>query len=227
MADNELEGTEVSDEVRTASESSTSQRLAALSKEEKQLILIGVFLFYGTRRVTQKKISALKTIIHHLQFDSDGIPHRDPTDEELKLAETTGWVLNVLRSNFAGESALPEEDVKVLLREVTRSLDKDLKREPDPEQQAARIVEALEKLAGLEGNASTNEKNLIRVVKSQSKFITGNSWRIIGSIALIVSIVVLAAVFDDVSVIFTVAVLAATCLSALKWVTQSLSRALI
>ena len=65
MADNELEGTEVSDEVRAASESSTSQRLAALSKEEKQLILIGVFLFYGTRRVTQKKISALKTIIHH------------------------------------------------------------------------------------------------------------------------------------------------------------------
>lgn len=227
MPDGELEDVQEIVEVRAANDASNSEKLAALRKEEKLLILIGVFLFFGTRRVTQKKISALKAVINHLEFDSEVIPHRDPADDDLRLAETTVWVLDVLRANFADGSALPEEQVEPLVREVTRSLDKDLKREPNPEEKASRIVAGLEKLATLDGEPSKNEKDLIAAIKSESKFIAGKSWRIFGSIVLVGSIVSLNAIFDDGSLIFGLAVFVAVCLSALKWITQLLSRALI
>ena len=214
-------------EVRTTPEKSVSERLSALSKEEKLLILVGIFLFYGTREVTQKKILALKALVHHLEFDSDSITHRDPSDTELSVAETTAWVLSVLRTNFADESALPDEDVEPLIRSVMRSLDKDLKREDAPEEKAVRIIEGLERLASLDGKASSNETQLIQALKSESRFITGNSWRIFGSVAMCGAIGVGFATIEDGSVIFIFSVLVAICLSAAKWIVQSLSRALI
>jgi hypothetical protein len=214
-------------EVRTAPDKSVSERLSTLSKEEKLLILVGIFLFYGTRKVTQKKIQALKALVHHLEFDSDAIAHRDPSDTELCLAETTAWVLNVLRTNFADQSALPDEDVEPLIRSVMRSLDKDLKREDAPEEKAVRIIEGLERLASLDGAASSNETHLIKALKSESRFITGNSWRIFGGVVMCGAIGVSFAALEDGSAIFALLVFVAICLSATKWIAQLFSRALI
>lgn len=214
-------------EVRTAPDKSVSERLSALSKEEKLLILVGIFLFYGTRKVTQKKIQALKALVHHLEFDSDSITHRDPSDTELSLAETTAWVLNVLRTNFADESALPDESAEPLIRSVMRSLDKDLKREDAPEEKAVRIIEGLERLASLDGKASSNETQLIKALKSESRFITGNSWRIFGSVVMCGAVGVGFAALEESTEIFTLSVAVAVCLSAARWIAQSLSRALI
>ena len=227
MSDGELEDVQETVEVRAVNDASNSEKLAALRKEEKLLILVGVFLFYGTRRVTHMKISALKALVHHLEFDSEAISHRDPDDEELRLAETTAWALDVLRTNFADENALPEEEVEPLIRLVMRSLDKDLKREADPEVKALRIIYGLEQLASMGGEAGENEKKLISALKSESKFIIGNSWRFFGGLVLCAAIGIGLFAFKDGLVALFLAVFVAMSLSTLRWVSQSLSRAFI
>ena len=203
------------------------ERLSLLDKEEKLILLVGVFMFYGTRRVSEKKIAGLQLILRHLHFDSEHIIHRDPSDEELTFAETTAWVLDVLKSNFADESMLPDEAVEPLLRTIMRSLNQDLKKEPDPELKATRIIEGLEKLASLEGKISANEKKLIGVVKSECKFISGPGWFIFGLIAVGGALATSLTVLDDRVLAFSLVVLVASTVSGIKWCARFLSRAFL
>ena len=203
------------------------ERLSLLDKEEKLIVLVGIFLFYGTRHVSEKKIAGLKLILSHLKFDSDKIAHRDPSDEELTLAETTAWVLGVLKSNFADESILSDDAVEPLLRTVMRSLDKDLKKEPEPEMKASRITEGLTKLASLDGKVSENERKLINALKSESRFITGAAWPIFGVLAIGAASAAGFTLFGEHWQIFVLVVLVSSGISALKWISQFFSRAMV
>lgn len=205
-----------------ADDATTAQRLALLSKEEKVIVLVGLFLLQGSGQVSEKKISALQLIISHLDFRSDKIVHRDPTDNELTLAEKTAWVLSVLKNNFADNGMLPEDELVPLFKEVTKSLDKNLKKEPDPETKAQRIIDGLQKLGDLDDPVTDREKDLIAAFKQQSKFVPGLAGKVMGLAFVLTIAVTTYTYFGEVQAFFW-AMVAAMFVSLVKWCWRSLT----
>lgn len=205
-----------------AGDATTAQRLALLSKEEKVIVLVGLFLLQGSGRVSEKKISALQLIISHLDFSSDKIVHRDPTDSELTLAEKTAWVLSVLKNNFADSGILPEDELIPLFKEVTKSLDKNLKKEPAPEEKAQRIIDGLQKLGDLDDPVTDREKDLIAAFKQQSKFVPGLAGKVMGLAFVLTIAVTTYTDFGEVQAFFW-AMVAAMFVSLVKWCWRSLT----
>ena len=205
-----------------ADDATTAQRLALLSKEEKVIVLVGLFLLQGSGQVSEKKISALQLIISHLDFSSDKIVHRDPTDIDLTLAEKTAWVISVLKNNFADNGMLPEDELVPLFKEVTKSLDKNLKNEPAPEEKAQRIIDGLKKLGDLDDPVTDREKELIAAFKRQSKFVPGLAGRVMG-LAFVLAIA--AATYTDFGELraFFWAMVAAMFVSLIRWCWRSLT----
>ena len=205
-----------------ADDATTAQRLTLLSKEEKVIVLVGLFLLQGSGQVSEKKISALQLIISHLDFRSDKIVHRDPTDNELTLAEKTAWVLSVLKNNFADNGMLPEDELVPLFKEVTKSLDKNLKKEPDPETKAQRIIDGLQKLGDLDDPVTDREKDLIAAFKQQSKFVPGLAGKVMGLAFVLTIAVTTYTYFGEVQAFFW-AMVAAMFVSLVKWCWRSLT----
>ena len=205
-----------------ADDATTAQRLTLLSKEEKVIVLVGLFLLQGSGQVSEKKISALQLIISHLDFRSDKIVHRDPTDNELTLAEKTAWVLSVLKNNFADNGMLPEDELVPLFKEVTKSLDKNLKKEPDPETKAQRIIDGLQKLGDLDDPVTDREKDLIAAFKQQSKFVPGLAGKVMGLAFVLTIAVTTYTYFGEVQAFFW-AMVSAMFVSLVKWCLRSLT----
>ena len=201
---------------------STAERLALLSKEEKIMVLVGLFLLQGSGRVTEKKISALQLIISHLEFSPDKVVHRDPTDSELTLAENTAWVLSVLKTNFADSGMLPEDELVPLFKEVAKSLDKNLKKETAPEAKAQLIIDGLGKLGSLDDPLTEREKELIAAFKRQSKFVPGLAGRVVGLVFVLAIAAATYTAFGEVLAFFW-AMFAAMFVSLIKWCWRSLT----
>ena len=205
-----------------ADDATTAQRLALLSKEEKVIVLVGLFLLQGSGQVSEKKISALQLIISHLDFSSDKIVHRDPTDIDLTLAEKTAWVISVLKNNFADNGMLTEDELVPLFKEVTKSLDKNLKNEPAPEEKAQRIIDGLKKLGDLDDPVTDREKDLIAAFKQQSKFVPGLAGKVMG-LAFVLTIAVTTYTYCGEVQAFFWAMVAAMFVSLVKWCWRSLT----
>lgn len=205
-----------------ADDATTAQRLGLLSKEEKVIVLVGLFMLQGSGQVSEKKISALQLIISHLDFSSEKIVHRDPTDSELTLAEKTAWVLSVLKNNFADSGILPEDELIPLFKEVTKSLDENLKKEPAPEEKAQRIIDGLQKLGDLDDAVTDREKDLIAAFKQQSKFVPGLAGKVMGLAFVLTIAVTTYTYFGEVQAFFW-AMVAAMFASLVKWCWRSLT----
>ena len=205
-----------------ADDATTAQQLGLLSKEEKVIVLVGLFMLQGSGHVSEKKVSALQLIISHLDFSSDKIVHRDPTDSELTLAEKTAWVLSVLKNNFADSGILPEDELIPLFKEVTKSLDKNLKKEPAPEEKAQRIIDGLQKLGDLDDPVTDREKDLIAAFKQQSKFVPGLAGKVMGLAFVLTIAVTTYTYFGEVQAFFW-AMVAAMFVSLVKWCWRSLT----
>ena len=157
------------EEIKEIKEEDFENLVSKFNFGEKFTLMVGLIGLYGDGELSEREIGIFQNVTDTLNFNTDGLIHKDPSDLELCKIEKSAFFINMIRDDFS-KSNFTDEDIKKLFRAFSISIGKDIGDDKQKQDNLVLIKDNFKEIAKADGKMSKKELELINIFIDNSGF---------------------------------------------------------